>query len=853
MTDSSEIDRQAEIVEKMTQFYSKNKVELGAIQEEEQSLDTPYDTELVDYDDIQKQVDCIVEASAAPHIEGVEASSAPQYDSVEASSAPLQWKGETVRKEKAEQTEAEQEACAIIKELTLARRIWSYKPVKGQQGIRDVRFWNDIADGLTFRAAKQRLVGRRRWKRQLKETELSNLNKRMNVWLTSRELSFVQSQTRDVTSQHYQTKYKGFRPTAEDEEIRNELNIPQVKRRPQQHRRRGDKIGQERRKREKRIAEGTPRHVRPRMEPMSWRQRERAPLDMFTHDMTDPAAGSDPVEASSAPDQPVEASSAPGMKGGPVETDAMRRQEEIREQKIYQFSPNVYEESQTSKMDKVHRNYVSVIFVDSTDCRRVVIACRPKIKHELTDGEPIWEFPYWSIHAQERITRGLNEFEWAQMMCEQHLGYSIRSELGWQRQIDTCVYFILPVEPIEFNHQVEANKPLPHKYRDFYWTNPYDPEIAYNDQQLTAWHAIRKGHLAELRDRMMINIMYHPENESQYQWWTDRDGHWKKTYYKPDEYHGNDDEYRPDGRRKDGWFSTYGSQASEAKAIEQKRQPRGQDWKRRRQNDGTEVRTQKFRRITDLVGASTAPILQVPSKIQKPKVVFGVKPVERKNPRLKLQQLPAVNPVEAPSAPGIYPVEAPTASGNYMVTPVNAQFEASVLANIDEKIGATDVIIDTGAGLPTVSAQRLSWLEAVTGQTCRRSKSSVTIRDAGCGLNHAICDVHFNINLSLRKDQTFQTSFSVICTGQDKSRATPFLMSSTQMDHLDLIIDYAGPHMISRKTGYAYLLRKIAPGNHIVFDMINNPMKKLDTIPKQVRFTNWQSPYKDSRAAQSFH
>ena len=72
------------------------------------------------------------------------------------------------------------------------------------------------------------------------------------------------------------------------------------------------------------------------------------------------------------------------------------------------------------------------------------------------------------------------------------------------------------------------------------------------------------------------------------------------------------------------------------------------------------------------------------------------------------------------------------------------------------------------------------------------------------------------------------TTFSVVETGE---APVPFLLSAPQMEELQCLIDIEGKMMISRKTKHAYGLQRTDQG-HLLFDLINNPMTKIQSVPK---------------------
>ena len=80
-------------------------------------------------------------------------------------------------------------------------------------------------------------------------------------------------------------------------------------------------------------------------------------------------------------------------------------------------------------------------------------------------------------------------------------------------------------------------------------------------------------------------------------------------------------------------------------------------------------------------------------------------------------------------------------------------------------------------------------------------------------------------------DQFSQTSFAIAELGD---RNIPFLFSLPQIMNLEAVIDTTPNKecMISRETGHAYKLRK--PRSHLVLDLLNPPMIKLNSLPKTI-------------------
>ena len=92
------------------------------------------------------------------------------------------------------------------------------------------------------------------------------------------------------------------------------------------------------------------------------------------------------------------------------------------------------------------------------------------------------------------------------------------------------------------------------------------------------------------------------------------------------------------------------------------------------------------------------------------------------------------------------------------------------------------------------------------------------------------------VKLELSKNWA-QTSFAVAELGD---KHIPFLFSLPQINNLDAIIDTTKDKecMISRKTGYAYKLRK--PRGHLLLDLVNPPMRKISSLPQTITIgANW--------------
>ena len=83
------------------------------------------------------------------------------------------------------------------------------------------------------------------------------------------------------------------------------------------------------------------------------------------------------------------------------------------------------------------------------------------------------------------------------------------------------------------------------------------------------------------------------------------------------------------------------------------------------------------------------------------------------------------------------------------------------------------------------------------------------------------------MKLELSKKWAYK-NFAVAELGK---RNIPFLFSLPQINLLDAVIDTTQNKecMISRKTGYAYKLRK--PRGHLLLDLVNPPMRKISSLP----------------------
>ena len=85
-----------------------------------------------------------------------------------------------------------------------------------------------------------------------------------------------------------------------------------------------------------------------------------------------------------------------------------------------------------------------------------------------------------------------------------------------------------------------------------------------------------------------------------------------------------------------------------------------------------------------------------------------------------------------------------------------------------------------------------------------------------------------------------QTAFAVTDTGNEN---IPFILAIPQLSKLEIVIDTTpgNGYMVSRKTGFAYKLRK--PKQHLLWNMIRGPMINLRDIPKHIDVNSvWKTP-----------
>ena len=113
--------------------------------------------------------------------------------------------------------------------------------------------------------------------------------------------------------------------------------------------------------------------------------------------------------------------------------------------------------------------------------------------------------------------------------------------------------------------------------------------------------------------------------------------------------------------------------------------------------------------------------------------------------------------------------------------------------------------------------------------------TSVKMSGANGGVIEAKQKVCIPVKLDL--NEWAATSFVIADLG---AKNIPFLFALPQVLNLDAVFDTTANRefLISRRTGYAYKLRK--PKSHLLFDLLNPPMTKLNDMPPRISIgSNW--------------
>ena len=97
-----------------------------------------------------------------------------------------------------------------------------------------------------------------------------------------------------------------------------------------------------------------------------------------------------------------------------------------------------------------------------------------------------------------------------------------------------------------------------------------------------------------------------------------------------------------------------------------------------------------------------------------------------------------------------------------------------------------------------------------------------------------------NVSIPVKVDLTDKFTQTAFAVAENKDCDVPFLLAMPQILALGGIIDSTPGRecLYSRKYGFAYKLRK--PQGHLLWDMMNSPMIKLDHIPQMLNI-NWDT------------
>ena len=176
-----------------------------------------------------------------------------------------------------------------------------------------------------------------------------------------------------------------------------------------------------------------------------------------------------------------------------------------------------------------------------------------------------------------------------------------------------------------------------------------------------------------------------------------------------------------------------------------------------------------------------------------------------------------------------------------------------ILLNSSFEVTPTGAIVDIGASVPMVSRCALDEFKGAIKndypelyQRILYTDTSVKMNAANGGKIEAMQQDCVPVKLDLSKNWAF-TSFAIAELGR---KHVPFLFSLPHVLNLDAIIDTTPNRecMISRKTGYAYKLRK--PRGHLLLDLVNPPMRKLESFPQRISIgSNWT--YKNYKNSES--
>lgn len=168
------------------------------------------------------------------------------------------------------------------------------------------------------------------------------------------------------------------------------------------------------------------------------------------------------------------------------------------------------------------------------------------------------------------------------------------------------------------------------------------------------------------------------------------------------------------------------------------------------------------------------------------------------------------------------------------------------LMNIENDIHATEAIVDIGAAIPMVSRLALDKFNEDVQFNHPDLHGRILYTDANVrmsGANGQIIEAKKQVCTPIKLDLSSEWGKTAFVIAELGTKSVPFLLALPQLLKLDAVIDTTVNRecLISRRTGYAYRLRK--PNSHLLFDLLNTPMVKLSDLPPRTSIgSNWTYP-----------